>query len=449
MAAAREAALNEARDEYPAAALRGDDARHRTADRMRRRWRQQAAGGLLVRSRPRALEGHCVAEQADDGSGDVLRYRKVPYAAAAGATVTETAGDAIALPAGLGKRSPLRPPPPHRSSRPASSTIRTRQDAAAARGAAARDPSRQHRAPADAVVARHSARPQVRAARQYITRQKTDFTPPECDTIVEQTLAVLTDPRFALLFAPGSRAEVPIVGSRRSDTVAGVVDRVGGRAGRRPDRWLAERTTRPPPRRRGSLAETQARYQSYVKQLALYRAVLMRLYPDRPVRAAFGVDGPSRPGGNSRRRPRCSARQPHHPVIRLDAPRRRPYVPWLSEADFFPIRNNEVSHGRWQGIRREFRGRGAKGDWPGCCRFLGRVVWPVPHDRAGARRNRGHHGRQVKIVKLNVDENPGVASKYGIMSIPTLMIFKNGEMAARQVGAAPKQKLEQWITTAC
>jgi thioredoxin 1 len=55
-------------------------------------------------------------------------------------------------------------------------------------------------------------------------------------------------------------------------------------------------------------------------------------------------------------------------------------------------------------------------------------------------------GDKVKIVKLNVDENPEVAAKYGIMSIPTLMIFKNGELASRQVGAAPKQKLEQWIT---
>ena len=57
-------------------------------------------------------------------------------------------------------------------------------------------------------------------------------------------------------------------------------------------------------------------------------------------------------------------------------------------------------------------------------------------------------GDKVKIVKLNVDENPGTASKYGIMSIPTLMIFKNGELASRQVGAAPRQKLEQWINTA-
>ena len=57
-------------------------------------------------------------------------------------------------------------------------------------------------------------------------------------------------------------------------------------------------------------------------------------------------------------------------------------------------------------------------------------------------------GSKVKIVKLNVDENPNTAQKYGIMSIPTLMLFKNGEIASRQVGAAPKQKLAQWINGA-
>src|SRR5215475_10740581 len=60
----------------------------------------------------------------------------------------------------------------------------------------------------------------------------------------------------------------------------------------------------------------------------------------------------------------------------------------------------------------------------------------------------GSLGDKVKIVKLNVDENPATAQKYGIMSIPTLMLFKNGELASRQIGAAPKAKLEQWITTA-
>ena len=76
-------------------------------------------------------------------------------------------------------------------------------------------------------------------------------------------------------------------------------------------------------------------------------------------------------------------------------------------------------------------------EWCGPCRMIA----PALEEIAGAM------GDKVKIVKLNVDENPNVAQKYGIMSIPTLMIFKNGEMAARQVGAAPKQKLEQWINS--
>jgi thioredoxin 1 len=77
-------------------------------------------------------------------------------------------------------------------------------------------------------------------------------------------------------------------------------------------------------------------------------------------------------------------------------------------------------------------------EWCGPCRQIA----PALEEIAGSLNGR------VKIVKLNVDENPQTASKYGVMSIPTLMIFKNGEMASRQVGAAPKQKLEQWITAA-
>jgi thioredoxin 1 len=76
-------------------------------------------------------------------------------------------------------------------------------------------------------------------------------------------------------------------------------------------------------------------------------------------------------------------------------------------------------------------------EWCGPCRMIA----PALEEIAGSL------GDKVKIVKLNVDENPATASKYGIMSIPTLMMFKNGELASRQIGAAPKQKLEQWIKT--
>jgi thioredoxin 1 len=77
-------------------------------------------------------------------------------------------------------------------------------------------------------------------------------------------------------------------------------------------------------------------------------------------------------------------------------------------------------------------------EWCGPCRMIAPALEEISASL----------GPKVKIVKLNVDENPQTAQKYGIMSIPTLMLFKDGQLASRQVGAAPKAKLEQWITTA-
>jgi thioredoxin len=78
-------------------------------------------------------------------------------------------------------------------------------------------------------------------------------------------------------------------------------------------------------------------------------------------------------------------------------------------------------------------------EWCGPCKMIAPALEEISN---------GPLGGKVKIVKLNVDLSPATAQKYSIMSIPTLMMFKNGEMASRQVGAAPKQKLEAWITSA-
>lgn len=54
-------------------------------------------------------------------------------------------------------------------------------------------------------------------------------------------------------------------------------------------------------------------------------------------------------------------------------------------------------------------------------------------------------GAKAKIVKINIDENPKTPSQYGVRGIPTLMVFKDGQVAATKVGAAPKGQLQSWI----
>ena len=69
--------------------------------------------------------------------------------------------------------------------------------------------------------------------------------------------------------------------------------------------------------------------------------------------------------------------------------------------------------------------------WCGPCRMVSPVVDEIAEQYEG----------QIKVVKLNTDENPQVASQYGIRSIPTLMIFKGGQRVDMVVGAVPKTTL--------
>jgi thioredoxin 1 len=73
--------------------------------------------------------------------------------------------------------------------------------------------------------------------------------------------------------------------------------------------------------------------------------------------------------------------------------------------------------------------------WCGPCRLIG----PIVEELAPS-----YQGKAV-ITKLNVDDNPNVAQRYGVTSIPTLMMFKDGKLVDRMVGAAPKNALQQFI----
>ncbi|MGD1715414.1 thioredoxin [Hydrocoleum sp. CS-953] len=69
--------------------------------------------------------------------------------------------------------------------------------------------------------------------------------------------------------------------------------------------------------------------------------------------------------------------------------------------------------------------------WCGPCRMVGPVVEEIADQ----------YKEQIKVVKVNTDENPNIASQYGIRSIPTLMIFKGGQRVDMVVGAVPKTTL--------
>jgi ATP-dependent helicase/nuclease subunit A len=122
------------------------------------------------------------------------------------------------------------------------------------------------------------------AAHSLLARAMTPFSMDQHKLFVGQALAIFADPRFAELFAPGSRAEVPIVGrlARTSGPdiqVSGQIDRLAIT----PHAVLIAdyKTNRDPP------TSVEAAPPAYVGQLALYRAVLAKIYPDRPIRAAL------------------------------------------------------------------------------------------------------------------------------------------------------------------
>ena len=72
-------------------------------------------------------------------------------------------------------------------------------------------------------------------------------------------------------------------------------------------------------------------------------------------------------------------------------------------------------------------------EWCGPCRAVSPVLEQIAEERAD----------EVRLVKVNIDEEPELAQRYGILSIPTIVLFKGGEPAAAAIGAQPKRMLER------
>jgi thioredoxin 1 len=77
-------------------------------------------------------------------------------------------------------------------------------------------------------------------------------------------------------------------------------------------------------------------------------------------------------------------------------------------------------------------------EWCGPCKQIGPFLEEISDEMAS----------DLTVAKLNIDDNPMAPSKYGVRGIPTLILFKDGQVAATKVGALPKSKLVEWIRSA-
>ena len=74
-------------------------------------------------------------------------------------------------------------------------------------------------------------------------------------------------------------------------------------------------------------------------------------------------------------------------------------------------------------------------EWCGPCKAIGPALEEISDEM----------GDRVKIVKINIDENPATPQQFGVRGIPTMLIFNGGEIKAEKIGALPKSKLSEWI----
>jgi ATP-dependent helicase/nuclease subunit A len=228
-----------------------------------------------------ALRSDCVREPTDIGSDKVLRYRK-GETSETGRAKRETAPAAgISLPPWLTRDAPT-DKSAVRSITPSSAIEEeTRPLAVAGIKAALLRGSLTHRLMQS--LPDIPAERRAKTAQDYLAHRGSELTVEVRKAISDEVIRVLDHQRFRELFGPNSRAEVPIVGKVMS---GGELVRVSGQVDRlavTPSAVLIGdfKTNRPAPRRIEEVRE------GYILQLARYRAVLAKLYPDRPIRAAL------------------------------------------------------------------------------------------------------------------------------------------------------------------
>ena len=76
-------------------------------------------------------------------------------------------------------------------------------------------------------------------------------------------------------------------------------------------------------------------------------------------------------------------------------------------------------------------------EWCGPCKMIAPILDEIASE----------YQDRMKVAKINIDENPQTPTKYGVHGIPTLMLFKNGQVAATKIGALPKSKLVEWVSS--
>lgn len=73
-------------------------------------------------------------------------------------------------------------------------------------------------------------------------------------------------------------------------------------------------------------------------------------------------------------------------------------------------------------------------DWCGPCKMVGPIIEEIASERGS-----------TKFIKVNVDEFEDLSKEYGVMSIPTIIVFKDGELTKKNIGFAPKEDIEEWL----